>query len=92
MLGIYEGETPHSFRAGCPVTLALSGSVANIGQIMNHVGWYGEGTAEYYSRLPALVESDYIAGRLADSAGKCDFVEDQFQQYGDFNILQKAFQ
>ncbi|XP_065933694.1 uncharacterized protein, partial [Magallana gigas] len=91
LLGIYEGETPHSFRAGCAVTLALSGSVTNVRQMMNHVGWYGEGTAEYYSRLPALVESDYIAGRLADSAGQCDFVEDQFQQYGDFNILQKAF-
>lgn len=39
LLGIYEGETPHSFRVGCAVTLALSGSVANVGQIMNHVGW-----------------------------------------------------
>jgi hypothetical protein len=73
------------------VNLALSGSVTNVGQMMNHVGWYEEGTAEYYSRLPALVESDYIAGRLADSAGQCDFVEDLFQQYEDFNILQKAF-
>lgn len=82
---------PHTFRAGCAVTLALSGSVANVGQIMNHVGWYGEGTAKYYSRLPALVESDYIADRLADSGGQCDFVEDQFKQYGDFNILQKVF-
>lgn len=73
------------------MNLALSGSVTNVGQMMNHVVWYGEETAEYYSRLPALVESDYIAGRLADSAGQCDFVEDLFQQYEDFNILQKAF-
>ena len=91
LLGIYEGETPHSFRAGCAVTLALSGSVDNIGQMMNHVGWYGEESAEYYSRLPALVESDYVAGRLADSLGQSDFVEDQFQHYGDFGILKKAF-
>ena len=60
-LGIYDRETPHSFRAGCAVTLALSGSVDNIDQIMNHIGWYGEGSAEYYSRLAVFVES----GRLA---------------------------
>ena len=27
VLGIDEGETPHSMRAGCAVTLALLGSV-----------------------------------------------------------------
>lgn len=43
---MYEGETPHSFRAGRAVTLALSGSDANVGQLMNHVGCYGEGTAD----------------------------------------------
>ncbi len=30
LLGMYEGETPHRFRAGCAVTLALSSSVANV--------------------------------------------------------------
>lgn len=37
---------------------------------MNHVGWYGAGPAEYYSKFPALMESDYIAGRLVGSAGQ----------------------
>jgi hypothetical protein len=32
-----------------------------------HIGWFGEGSAEYYSRLPALVELDFVAGRLAVS-------------------------
>lgn len=59
--GVDEGETPHSFRAGCAVALAMSGSVSEVGQIMRHVGWFGEGSAEYYSRLPALVESDFVA-------------------------------
>ena len=90
-LGIYEGETPHSFRAGCAVTLALSGSVDNIDQMMNHIGWYGEGSAEYYSRLPVLVESDFVAGRLAESVGNSDLVESQFQHYGEFGKLRKAF-
>lgn len=41
VLDIDDGEMPHSFRAGCAVALALSGSVQNYGQIMRHVGWFG---------------------------------------------------
>ncbi|XP_061174881.1 uncharacterized protein LOC133184026 [Saccostrea echinata] len=37
-LGIYEGETPHSFQSGCAITMTLSGSVENVDQVMNHVG------------------------------------------------------
>ena len=37
VLGIDEGETPHSMRAGCAVTLALSGSVETK-DVMNHIG------------------------------------------------------
>ena len=64
-LGMDDGETPHSFRAGCAVALALSGSVNDVGQMMRHIGWFGEGSAEYYSRLPNVVESDFVAGGLA---------------------------
>lgn len=39
-IGMGEGETPHSFRAGCAVVLAMSGLVVSeVGQIMRHVGW-----------------------------------------------------
>lgn len=38
IMDIDDGETPHSFRAGCAVALALSGSVQTVGQIMRHVG------------------------------------------------------
>lgn len=54
-LGVDEGKTPHRFRTGCAVALAMSGSVSEVGQIMRHVGWFGEGSAENYSRLPALI-------------------------------------
>lgn len=40
VLDIDDREMPHSFRAGCAVALALSGSVQNYGQIMKHVGWF----------------------------------------------------
>lgn len=56
VLDIDDGETPHSFRAGFAEALALSGSVQNVGKIMRHVGWFGENSTEYNSRLPALVE------------------------------------
>lgn len=33
-------ETPHSFREGCAVALALSGLEGEVGHIMRHVGWF----------------------------------------------------
>lgn len=50
-LGIYERETPHSFRSGCAITMTLSGSVEMLDQVMNHVGWFGKSSAEYYCRM-----------------------------------------
>ncbi len=35
-MGTDDGETLHGFRAGCAVTLALSG--AKLSEIMDHVG------------------------------------------------------
>uniref|UniRef100_A0A8W8J8F9 Putative nuclease HARBI1 n=1 Tax=Magallana gigas TaxID=29159 RepID=A0A8W8J8F9_MAGGI len=37
---IYEGETPHSFRVGCAITMALSGSAENVDQVMRHIGCF----------------------------------------------------
>jgi hypothetical protein len=41
-LGIYDGETPHSFRAGCAITMALADSVENVEGVMNHIGWFSQ--------------------------------------------------
>lgn len=90
-LGVDEGETPHSFRAGCAVALAMSGSVSEVGQIMRHVGWFGEGSAEYYSRLPALVESDFVAGRLATSVKDAGMVEEKYRECMQYDSLDLAF-
>lgn len=32
---------------------------------MRHVGWFGGNSAEYYSRLPAFVESEFVAGKVS---------------------------
>ncbi|XP_065927883.1 uncharacterized protein [Magallana gigas] len=90
-LGADEGETPHSFRAGCAVTLAMSGSVSEVGQIMRHVGWFGEGSAEYYSRLPALLESDFVAGRLATSVKDAGMMEEKYRECMQYDSLDSAF-
>ena len=36
-MGSDNGETLHGFRAGCAITLSLSG--AELSEIMDHVGW-----------------------------------------------------
>lgn len=40
-LVIYEGETPHSFRSGSAITMALSESVEMIEQVMNYKYLFG---------------------------------------------------
>lgn len=42
-MGLDNGETLHGFRAGCAITLALSG--AELSEIMDHVGWTRRHTA-----------------------------------------------
>ena len=49
---------------------AMSGSVHDMDQIMRHIGWFGEGSAEYYSILSALIKSDFVAGRLAEERNR----------------------
>ena len=45
-MGSDNGETLHGFRAGCAITLALSG--AEFSEIMDHVGWTRRHTALHY--------------------------------------------
>ena len=45
-MGSDDGETLHGFRAGCAITLALSG--AELSEIMDHVGWTRRHTALRY--------------------------------------------
>ena len=44
-LEIHEGETMHSFRSGCSITLSLLG--ASDDQVARHVGWKSVQTAQY---------------------------------------------
>lgn len=89
-IGIYEGETLHSLRAGCAVTLGLSGSVSNPDQMMNHVGWFTETSAAYYSRVHALKDSSFVAENLAVSASHDDEPELMYNRHANQD-LERAF-
>ena len=52
-MGSDNGETLHGFRAGCAITLALSG--AELSEIMDHVGWTRRHTALYYLQLAKVL-------------------------------------
>ena len=61
---IDEGETLHSFRPGCAITLAMTGS--SLADIMSHVGWRKAETANYYMKLAQVLRFDGLSGSLAN--------------------------
>ena len=75
ILGIDDGETPHSMRAGCAVTLALTGSVDTKG-MMDHIGWFSKRrSADYYSRSSKpFIDSGNVANALAKSVNNAKAV------------------
>ncbi len=88
-LGIYEGETPHSMRAGCSILLGMSGSVQTESQMMDHIGWHTEESALYYSRIEKFKDAAIVAGKLAHSVDKSDEIEGKFLKQ-DETSLKKA--
>jgi hypothetical protein len=52
-MGHYDGETLHGFRAGCAITLALSG--VELSEVMDNVGWTQRHTALYYLQLAKVL-------------------------------------
>ena len=88
ILGIDDGETPHSMRAGCAVTLALTGSVDTKG-MMDHIGWLSKRSTDYYSRSSKLIDSGNVANALAKSVNNANAVEMNFKLNADFNNLNR---
>ncbi|CAC5375853.1 unnamed protein product [Mytilus coruscus] len=66
-LGIFEGETPHSMRAGCAIMLALSDNNANTQGLMSHIGWKSERMAHYYTRASTVKDASHVECNLAKS-------------------------
>ena len=64
-LGIHYGETTHSFRSGCSITMSLIGISPE--DIARHVGWNSLQTAEYYTQTRKVMKMPHAASALADS-------------------------
>ena len=80
----YQGETAHGFRAGCAITLALTG--AKLADIMEHVGWEREHTAKYYMQLAKVINPEGAATLLAEAAAGASDSE-LHEQYESMNAL-----
>ena len=76
---IDAGETLHSFRSRCALTLTFSGS--NLADVMSHVGWSSPSTAQCYLKLSSVIR----AGAPADLLPK------EYSQYGHASALYEEF-
>ncbi|KAK3097342.1 hypothetical protein FSP39_008813 [Pinctada imbricata] len=66
-VGLYDGETPHSFRAGCAVHMLMSKSAESVDDMRQHIGWATDESAKYYSREVLIKDATKTADKLASS-------------------------
>ena len=64
-LKMHNGETMHSFRSGCSITMSLIGVSPE--DVARHVGWKSLQTAEYYMQTRKVMKMSHAASALADS-------------------------
>ena len=79
-----SGESLHSFRSGCAITLALSGSP--LADVMSHVGWTNPKTALYYIKLADVIRAGSPSDLLASNASSHQSQEAS-RPYAEFNML-----
>ena len=72
-IGIDNGETPHSLRSGCAITLALLGVPHK--SIAQHIGWSSTNMLDHYSDLREALRPDAPAAALAASATRTSIGE-----------------
>ncbi|XP_078665289.1 LOW QUALITY PROTEIN: uncharacterized protein LOC144907792 [Branchiostoma floridae x Branchiostoma belcheri] len=81
-LGLDEGETVHSFRAGAAITLAMSG--VELEGIMSHGGWRGSTTALHYLQLGRILGHNSPASILAQASeeGTATELAERYRSWG----------
>ena len=67
-LGLDSGETPHSLRAGCSITLSLLGVPE--GAILKHIGWRSASMLHHYTDLREVTRPDSPGAVLAASSAQ----------------------
>ena len=98
-LGIANGETMHSFRSGCSITLSMLG--ASIEDIATHVGWRSTESARYYTQTDKVLGLTKSADLLARSTTpvysshkvpEASRISDTFRSYNNLNDFCLAFE
>ena len=74
----------HSFRSGCAITLALSGT--ELQDIMGHVGWHNRSTAAYYMQFSKVMSAGSPSSVLT---GRPVNIEDPGIFYDQYNNLRR---
>jgi integrase len=87
-LGLDEGETPHSFRGGCAISLhAAAGGDKDLASVMQHIGWATEASAKHYARSDRGNQAVANANLMA----KLHTATNVERQFVDEQDLDKAF-
>lgn len=90
-LDLYEGETSHSSRRGCVITLRMLG-VDDEG-INHHVGWDMKGMVDHYANVGKLIGPKRPASLLSKAADKLsigEFAHDKIsRQFSGVNKMKK---
>lgn len=83
-IGQDEGETPHSFKAGCAITMTVGDVTHDAADVLRHLGWATETTARYYARASGLLDGTSVAVNLSNvMTHGALIVEETYRQFGD---------
>lgn len=69
-MGVYDGETSHSSRRGCAITLRMLGIKDE--HINAHIGWNTRGMIDHYANIGNLCGPGGVASVLSEAANKDD--------------------
>ncbi|CAC5421776.1 unnamed protein product [Mytilus coruscus] len=90
-LNIWEGETPHSTRIGCALTLTWLG--LNSECIKSHVGWKSDKMLKHYTVTNEINEKSVSARSLAKlSDSEISLLTGKYQRFNNFEHLKKTTQ
>lgn len=48
------------------------------------MGWFGYNSAGYYGRLPAFVESEFVAGKLSAGIVGAENIPEEYQKHVNY--------
>ena len=86
---IDAGETLHSFRSECALTLTFSGS--NLADVISHVGWSSPSTAQYYLKLSSVIRAGEPADLLSKESSQSGHASALYEEFNNLKNFISAF-